>query len=140
LRSKGLEAKHTLKKPATSAVNKRKRLEFAKRHEQWTTADWSRNVWSDETKINRFSSDGRLWCWQATGEALSDRTIQARVKHEGHSVMVCGCMMAHDVGDITRIEGTMNADVYCTNLDQNLIRTIDKYSMEKREVIFQHDS
>ena len=39
LRRIGLKAKHKLKKPAISAVNKRKRLEFAKRHEHWTKAD-----------------------------------------------------------------------------------------------------
>ena len=121
LKNVGLKARRKLKKPAISAVNRRKRLKFGKRHEHWTTADWSRVIWSDETKINRFSSDGRLWYWTSPGEALSQRTIQPTVKYGGGSIMVWGCITYQGTGDITWIEGTMNADVYCAILNQNLL-------------------
>ena len=40
-----------LTKPPISAINKRKRLEFAHDHQTWT-AEWTRVFWSDEKKFN----------------------------------------------------------------------------------------
>ena len=140
LKSKGLRARHKVKKPAISLRNRKKRLEFAKVHEHWTLADWSRVIWSDETKINRFASDGRLWCWKRNDEGLSNRTTQATVKHGGGSVMIRGCMTANGVGDVKRIEGTMNGQVYCDILSEHLVNTIENHDMNLDEIIFQQDN
>ena len=37
---------------------RRNRLDFAIAHQDWTLDDWERVIWSDETKINRFQSEG----------------------------------------------------------------------------------
>ena len=52
------------KKPFLSKKHKNERLKFAKEHKDWTMDDWKRVIWSDETKINRFGSDGRLWVYK----------------------------------------------------------------------------
>lgn len=140
LKSYGLQAKHKVKKPAISVKNQKKRLEFAKKHQHWTIDDWNRVIWSDETKVNRFGSDGRLWCWKSKGEKLSDRTIQPTIKHGGGSIMVWGCMTAHGAGYLSKIEGGLDADLYCKILEEELIQTIDYYGMQKKEVIFQQDN
>ena len=62
------------KKPLLSKKHRQSRLDFANRHKDWTIADWQRIIWSDETKINRFGSDGRNWCWKSSRETLSNRT------------------------------------------------------------------
>ena len=36
-------------------------LKFAKYYENWTVEDWKRVLWSDETKINRIGSNGRVY-------------------------------------------------------------------------------
>ena len=36
-------------------------LEFAQCHQDWNIPDWSRVIFSDESKINRFQFDGRAW-------------------------------------------------------------------------------
>ena len=59
LQESGLEAADKEEKPKLSAKNIKARLNFARRHKHWTVEDWKRVVWSDETKINRFCSDGR---------------------------------------------------------------------------------
>ena len=100
LKSCGLKAAHKLKKPAISSINRKKRLDFAEFHEHWTMNDWKKVIWSDETKINRFGSDGRLWCWKTRGEPLSERTTQFTVKHGGGSIMVWGCMTTEGVGEL----------------------------------------
>jgi hypothetical protein len=44
---------------ALSKAHQQRWLEYALEHQHWTLDDWSRVVWSDETKINQMGSDGR---------------------------------------------------------------------------------
>src|SRR5262249_41918510 len=67
LNSQGMNAAEKEEKPRLSPKNIRDRLKFAKSHKDWTVGDWKQVVWSDETKINRFCSDGRSWCWKREG-------------------------------------------------------------------------
>nr|CCA24980.1 PREDICTED: similar to predicted protein putative [Albugo laibachii Nc14] len=120
-----------------SVKNQKKQLEFAKIHQHWTIDDWNRVIWSDESKLNRFGSDGRLWCWKSKGEGLSDRFIQPTVKHGGGSVMVWGFMTAHGVGYLSRIDGILDAELYCKILEYELMQTLESYEMEKDAAIFQ---
>jgi hypothetical protein len=61
------------------------RADFALEHQHWTMDDWKRVVWSDETKINRLGSDGRLWVWMKQG---SEQPVKGTVKFGGGSLMV----------------------------------------------------
>jgi transposase len=67
----GLRAQVKKKKPQLSRKNIKDRLEFAIAHQHWTINDWSRVIFSDESKINRFCSDGMSWCWIHDSEQLS---------------------------------------------------------------------
>ena len=71
----GLHSQKKVKKPHLSAKNVKACLEFAKIHQHWTMEDWSRVVFSDESKINRFCSDGMTWCWTRNIGELSSKTI-----------------------------------------------------------------
>lgn len=39
-------------------------------YHDWTLDDWSRVIWSDETKINGSGSNGRVWVWKILGSGL----------------------------------------------------------------------
>ncbi|XP_075161213.1 uncharacterized protein LOC142234030 [Haematobia irritans] len=56
------------KQPALSDKNIKSRLKFCKSHKNWTEEDWKRVIWSDETKINRFQSDGKENFWHRPHE------------------------------------------------------------------------
>jgi hypothetical protein len=45
-------------------------------------------VWSDETKINRFGSDGHQWVWKAPREGINMHTCMPTMKHGGGFIMV----------------------------------------------------
>ena len=50
-------------------------------------------LWSDETKINRIGSDGKVYVWKQRGESISDWTTTPTIKHrEGNNLMIWGCM------------------------------------------------
>ena len=59
LKRNGLRPVTKLKKPLLKASHIKDRYSFAKKHQNWTVADWLRVIWSDETKVNRSCSDGR---------------------------------------------------------------------------------
>ena len=140
LQEAGLEAAEKEEKPKLSAKNIKARLEFAKRHQHWTVEDWKRVIWSDETKINRFCSDGRSWCWKRNGESRQPRHVKGTVKHGGGSLMIWGCMTAHGPGFMCRIVDKMDQYLYKLILEEDLLETIEWYGLDAERVIFQHDN
>ncbi|KAK6011625.1 transposase, partial [Ostertagia ostertagi] len=58
LKDAGIHGRRPAKKPFISSKNRRARVEFARRHLDWTVADWSRVLFTDESKFNLFGSDG----------------------------------------------------------------------------------
>ncbi len=83
---------------------------------------WNHVLWSDETKINLFGSDGVTRVWRQPGEEYKDKCVLPTVKHGGGGVMVWGCMSA--AGELQFIEGTMNANMYCDILKQSRIPSL----------------
>jgi len=140
LNNRGLRAGEKKKKPGLSQKNIKARLEWAKERKDWTVEDWNRVVFSDESKINRFNSDGRSWCWYRDVNQLEDRTVKITFKHGGGGVMVWGCMTSKGVGYLCKIEGTMDQHLYKTILEEDLMKTMEFYDLDPREVIFQHDN
>ena len=140
LNNVGLQAGEKKKKPGLSQKNVKARLEFAKKHLDWTVNDWNRVIFSDESKINRFNSDGRSWCWYRDVNQLEDRTVNIQIKHGGGGVMIWGCMTSQGIGYLCKIDGTMDQHLYKSILEDELLQTIDFYNLEKDQVIFQHDN
>ncbi len=91
---------------------------------------WNHVLWSDETKINLFGSDGVKCVWRQPGEEYKDKCVLPTVKHVAGGVMVWGCMSAASTGELQFIEGTMNANMYCDILKQIM----------GCRAVFQHDN
>ena len=136
LKEQGLKAAKMAKKPLLQKRHIKERLNFAKKYESWTVEDWKRVIFSDETKINRFGSDGVRWCWKKQGTSIKPQHVQGTVKFGGGSLMLWGCMTAHGVGNCCRIDGGLDADLYCNILGDELLRTLDYYQLGKENVIF----
>ncbi|RYG68243.1 hypothetical protein EON64_05615 [archaeon] len=51
LHHEGLKAMHTIRKPLLTRTHKRKRLDFALAHCDWTIEQWKQVVFFDETPI-----------------------------------------------------------------------------------------
>jgi len=140
LHSCGLKSAEMSKKPKLSPKNVRDRLDFANAHKDWTIDDWKRVIWSDETKINRFCSDGRSWYWSRDGTTLQPHNVKQTIKHGGGSIMVWGCMTVKGPGFICKIDGRMNQEHYISILDDELNQTIDYYNLNCKDIIFQQDN
>lgn len=62
-----------------------------------------------KTNIHLFGSDRVQGVWCGLGHNNHSDCIVLTVKHGGGNVLLCGCMSAKDVGEMTFINGTMNA-------------------------------
>jgi transposase len=63
-----------IKKPFINARNRKARVDFALKHLHWTTDDWKRVVFSDESPfVLRFNR--RTRCWRLPGEKGNPQTI-----------------------------------------------------------------
>jgi len=114
------------KKPLLSVRHRKRRLAFALKYREWTVEDWKRVIWSDETKINRFGSDGQEYVWKQKGEGLIEREIKGTVKFGGGNIMVWGCMGWNGVGQLAEIEGRMNADQYVSILEDHILPSLEE--------------
>jgi len=128
------------KKPFLSKRHRRERLDWALAHQHWTVEDWKKVVYSDESKINRFGSDGDRTTWKMKGETLSDRLVEGTLKFGGGSLMVWGCMMWEGVGNLVKIDGKMDTDLYEQIMEEDLLGSLDWYDKSPREIIFQQDN
>ena len=98
-------------------------------------------LWSDETKINRIGSDGKVYIWKERGESISDRTTTPTVKHGGgNNLMVWGCMGWNGVGKLVEVVGKMNGDQYVEILEDGLVESFEALEMEEEERYFQQDN
>ena len=98
-------------------------------------------LWSDETKINRIGSDGKVYVWKERGEPISDRTTTPTVKHGGgNNLMVWGCMGWNGVGKLIEVKGKMDAEQYCEILEDGLVESFETLEMEEEEHYFQQDN
>lgn len=136
----GLKARIKRKKPLLRKQHRKARLSFAKTYQNWSTDDWKKVIWSDESKFKLFGSDGKQYCWRRDGEALKDAFVKPTVKFGGGSVMVWGCFTWNGVGNLCKIDGGMDANLYRQILSEDLLETIDDYNLDKSEVVFQHDN
>jgi hypothetical protein len=85
-------------------------------------------------------SDRREWVWKKSGEDVSDRVAKPTVKFGGGSLMIWGCMTAKRAGYMCKIDGRMDAGLYKDIFDEDLIRSIKYYRMNKRKINFQQDN
>ncbi len=74
-------------KPLVSLKNRKARLEFAKWHLKKPSQFWNNILWTDETKINLYQSDGKRRVWWRKGTAHDPKHTTSSVKHGGGSVM-----------------------------------------------------
>ncbi|XDV43857.1 hypothetical protein PO909_012255 [Leuciscus waleckii] len=114
-------------KPFISIKNRKARLDFAKKHLKKPDQFWKSILWTDETKINLFQSDGKRRVWRRKGTAHDPKHTTSSVKHgDGSSVMAWACMAANGTGSLVFIDVTadkssrMNSEVFRSILSAHI--------------------
>uniref|UniRef100_A0A8C5Q3N9 Transposase n=1 Tax=Leptobrachium leishanense TaxID=445787 RepID=A0A8C5Q3N9_9ANUR len=114
-------------KPLVSLKNKKARLEFAKQYLTKPSQFWNKILWTDETKIKLYQSDGKRRVWRRKGTAHDPKHTTSSVKHGGGSVMAWACMAANGTGSLVFIDDVtadkssrMNSEVFQTILSAHI--------------------
>jgi len=121
LQKAGLHGRISMKKPLLSAQNRKKRLTWAREHQNWTLEDWKTVLWTDESKFIIFGSRRRAFVRRFSGERAKDYCISPTVKHGGGSVMIWGCFGGTNVGDLVKIDGILKKEQYKQILENHAI-------------------
>ena len=87
-------------------------------------------IWSDETKVNRFGSDGKVYASKQPNEKLKRRHVKQTVKHGGGSLMVWSCISWYGVGYIVDVGKNMDKSVYLSVLQDDLVKSMTGYCEE----------
>ena len=112
LRKNKLFGRVARKKPLVSKRNLVSRLKFAKQHVHKDLNFWKNVLWTDESKFNRFVSDGKQYVCRPQNQELSPRYTLKTVKDGGGNVIVWGSFSWCGVGPLHRIQGTIDQHMY----------------------------
>lgn len=132
----GLNGRVAAKKPMLRLYNITRRLQWARDHADWTTDDWERVLWSDESKFVIWTNSGRRWVRRRTGERLRPDCVNETVKGGGGKVMVWGCFCAQGVRPLKRIFGNMDGPMYKSILVYHARPALKHFGLS----IFQEDN
>ncbi len=94
LQRNGMHGCRPRKKPLLKPRHKKARAHADKDEDYWDSI-----LWSDETKINVFGTDGFKTVWRRKGEEYKEKCMVPTVKHGGGSVLMWGCISAAGVGE-----------------------------------------
>ncbi len=76
LKQMGFSSRRSHRVPVLSAKNKKRRLQFAQAHQNWTIKDWKNVAWSDESRFLLQHSDGRVRIWRKEHESMDPALSQ----------------------------------------------------------------
>ncbi len=95
------------------------------REKNWTVAQWSKVLFSDESKFcNSFGNqDPRVW--RKGGEAHSSSCLKSSVKFP-QSVMIWGAMSSAGVGPLCFLKTNVTAPVYQEILEHFMLPSVDQ--------------
>lgn len=103
----------------------------------WSVEDWSRVIFSDESKFDVCVGDYRKRVIRTKNEAFHKDCLKRTVKFP-KGVMIWGCMAASGLGCFEFIDGTVNAAKYQQILENSLLPSVEKLNIVEN-YIFQQD-
>ncbi len=133
----GYSCRIPLVKPLLNHRQRQRRLTWAKEKKNWTVAQWSKVLFSDESKFCiSFGNQGPR-VWRKGGEAHSPSCMKSSVKFP-QSVMIWGAMSSAGVAPLCFLKTNITAPVYQDILEHFMLPSADQL-FKDADFIFQQD-
>ncbi len=116
---------------------RQRRLSWAKEKKNWTVAQWSKVLFSDESKFWISFGNRGPGVWRKGGEAHSSSCLKSSVKFP-QSVMIWGAMSSAGVGPLCFLKTNITAPVYQEMLEYFMLPSADQL-FKDTDFIFQQD-
>ncbi len=124
-------------KPLLNQRQRQKHLTWAVEKKNWTVAQWSKVLFSDESRFCiSFGNQGPR-VWRKSGEAQNPCCLKSSVKFP-QSVMIWAAMSSAGVGPLCFLKSTVNAAIYQEILEHFMLPSADKLYGDA-DFIFQQD-
>ncbi len=112
LKQMGYSSRTPHRVPLQSAKNRKRRLQFAQVHQNWTIEDWKTVAWSDESRFLLRHSDGRVRIWHKEHESMDPFCLVSTVQAGGGGAVVWGIFSWHTLCPLVPIDHCFNATAY----------------------------
>ncbi len=116
---------------------RQRRLTWAKEKKYWTVAQWSKVLFSDESKFCISFGNQCPRVWRKGGEAHSLSCLKSSVKFP-QSVMIWGAMSSAGVGPLCFLKTNVTAPIYQDILEHFMLPSADQL-FKDANFIFQQD-
>ncbi len=124
-------------KPLLNQRQRQKHLTWVVEKKNWTVAQWSKVLFSDESKFCiSFGNQGPR-VWRKSGEAQNPCCLKSSVKFP-QSVMIWAAMSSAGVVPLCFLKSTVNAAIYQEILEHFMLPSADKL-YGNADFIFQQD-
>ncbi len=124
-------------KPLLNQRQRQKHLTWAVEKKNWTVAQWSKVLFSDESKFCiSFGNQGPR-VWRKSGEAQNPCCLKYSMKFP-QSVMIWASMSSAGVGPLCFLKSTVNAAIYQEIVEHFMLPSADKLYGDA-DFIFQQD-
>ena len=112
----GLHARRPHVVPAMTADHRRLRLQWATEHRRWTVNEWSRVLFTDESRFVVDHHDGGIRVWREVGQRYDPQFAAPHNRWGSGSVMVWAGIAANRRTVLHVVQGNMNAQNYRDNV------------------------
>ncbi|GFU50953.1 transposable element Tcb1 transposase [Trichonephila clavipes] len=94
--------------------HRRHRLQWCREHKNWTTDQWSRVLFTDESRFSTRSDSQRVLIWREIGTRFYTSNIKERHHYGGPGVLVWGGIMLNGRTELHIFDrGSVTGDRYC---------------------------
>lgn len=132
--------------PFLTALQKKKRVAWAKEFERFGPYEWGNVIWSDECYIHLDDHHGRVYVTRRANEVYKENCVVPTFKQSSVRVMVWACIMEGRKGPLVVLKypggrgGGMTGRRYISQvLEAHLFTFYHQMKENRPEVVFQQD-
>ena len=116
LHDSGLRARRPNVVPVLTQRHRQARLQWAREHRGRTLNQWSRVLFSDESRFTVDHNDGRIRVWRRRGERFHHQFAVAHNRWGAGSVMIWAGISSEYRTDLHIVQGNVNGQYYPDNM------------------------